>query len=253
MTLTDYVSQVEPAESTLVVANRRRTTQPMVELVAGMFDDRPVEVRVEDIADVPSDQMLVLQDGSTVASSGIDEFLDSVIFTDGDRSADPGRSLRQADLPDVLAALEDTTFVLDGSAPAAARRRLFIAISRYIEGLAFETSAGRLRTGFQRLSRMRDERGTAAVYRTLGDTDLDVHVFGVPDWTPPSEFTLTVHAGTTPEYRENWFVVYEPPAELDETGMAFLSTQHTSQEWQGFWTTSQDTISKLGHYISTQL
>lgn len=253
MTLTDYVSAVESADSTLVVANRRRTTQPMVELVSGMFDDHPVEVRVDEIPSVPSDQMVVLRDGSKVASSGIDEFLDSIIFTERDRSADAVRSLREADLPDVLAALEDTRFVLDTSAPSAARRRLFVAISRYIEGLAFESSAGQLRTGFQHLSRMRDEGETAAAYRALGNTDLDVHVYGVPDWTPSSEFDVTVHGGDTPEYRENWFVVYEPPADRSERGMAFLSTRNGTREWHGFWTTSADTVSELSHYISTHL
>lgn len=253
MALTDYISRTDTQESTLVLANRKRTTQPMVDLVASTFDDQPVEVRVDDIPDVPPDHMVVLDDGSVAASSSIDEFLDSVLFVDADRYTDGTRSLDDATLPDVIAALEDTTFILDGNAAANTQKLLFVAISRYIERLAYETPGGRLRTGFQHLSRMRDEQGTANVYRTLDGADLDVHVYGVPDWLPPAEYGLTVHGGHSSEFRENWFVIYEPPPELDEPAMALLSHEIDGGRWEGFWTSDEEIVSELSAYVSRNL
>ncbi len=253
MPLADYISRLDSQAPTLVLANRKRTTQPMAELVASMFEDQPVEVRIDDVSEVPPDHMVVLREGSVVATSSVDEFLDSVLFADAERFTSGSRPLADADLPDVVAALEETSFVFGGTSTANTQKLLFIAISRYIERLAFESPGGRLRTGFQHLSRMGDEQGTAAVYRTLGNADLDVHVYGVPDWIPPADFGVTVHGGYTPEFRENWFVIYEPPPELDDSPMALLSNRHGDHGWRGFWTTDEGIVSELAAYVSTHL
>jgi hypothetical protein len=54
-------------------------------------------------------------------------------------------------------------------------------MSRYIERQALESGAGRLDVAFQQLSRMRGEYGTKRTYERLLRTELDVHVYGVPD------------------------------------------------------------------------
>jgi DICT domain-containing protein len=56
-----------------------------------------------------------------------------------------------------------------------------IVISRYIERHAWQAGEGTLRTSFQRLSRIDDERGTREMYETLAGTDVRTHVYGIPD------------------------------------------------------------------------
>jgi DICT domain-containing protein len=56
-----------------------------------------------------------------------------------------------------------------------------IVISRYIERHAWQAGEGTLRTSFQRLSRIDDERGTREMYETLAGTDIRTHVYGIPD------------------------------------------------------------------------
>ena len=252
MTLAEYITELETDEPTLVMANRRRTTQPLLELVADMFDEQPVAVRVADLADVPEDQMVVLKGGEIIATSPINDFLDAVLFADATVTTGE-RSLSDAGLPAVVEALAETKFVLEGAPSSNREKLLFIAISRYIERLAYEQPGGTLRVGFQHLSRMRDERGTESAYRQLGAADLDVHVYGVPDWVPDEEYGVTMHGGYTPEFRDNWFVIYESPAELEGEPMALVSNQVEDNRWRGFWTSDPDLVSELAGYVAENL
>lgn len=225
----------------------------MVEIIEDLFDDQPVEVAIEDIPELPDDQLVLRQDEEIVATSPINEFLDSVLLTDSTGYVTGHLPLSEVAVPDVIRALEETTFKVDTYRKGNREKLLFIAISRYVEKLAFEGDGGTLRTGFQELSRMRDESGTAEVYKTLGQTDVDVHVYGVPDWVPGEDFGVTIHGGYDEEFSTNWFVVYEPPAEADHDGMAFLSTEIDSNQWEGFWSTDADLIAEISDYLAENL
>jgi DICT domain-containing protein len=108
-------------------------------------------------------------------------------------------------------------------------------ISRYIEQLAWQHETGRLRSSFQRLSRLDDERGTRRVYRTLGETDVDVHVYGVPDWLPPETF-----------------VVFHAEDAAARTA-ALVAEKVSDNEWEALWTFDDDWVRAVNRYIERAL
>ncbi|AZH24805.1 hypothetical protein DU502_05185 [Haloplanus aerogenes] len=125
-------------------------------------------------------------------------------------------------------------------------------ISRYIEQLAWQHESGRLRSSFQRLSRLDDERGTRDVYRTLGETDLNVHVYGVPDWLPPKTFPGVIHAGYHGEFRSSWFVVFHSEA-ADARTAALVAERVDTNEWEALWTFDDERVRAVNRYIERSL
>jgi DICT domain-containing protein len=120
-------------------------------------------------------------------------------------------------------------------------------MSRYIEYQAWVGAAGTLRTSFQRLSLLDDERGTRDVYDRLGDcSGLDVHVYGIPDWDPPETLGISVHGVSDEEIARNWFVIYEDD---DRPGVAMLAVEIGPTEWHGFWTFDQDEVGRIDQYV----
>jgi DICT domain-containing protein len=105
-----------------------------------------------------------------------------------------------------------------------------------------------LRSSFQRLSRIDDERGTRNAYRQIASTDVDVHVYGVPDWLPPEEFSGVVHAGYTGEFRTSWFVVHH--SEDPESRDAALVAEHVGDnEWDAVWTFRPERVRAVNRYV----
>ena len=86
----------------------------------------------------------------------------------------------------------------------------------------------------------------------MGNTDVDVHVYGVPDWLPPESFPAVVHAGYDGEFRTSWFVVFQ--ADDPDAETAALVAEHVGDnEWDALWTFDDDRIRAINRYIERTL
>jgi hypothetical protein len=117
--------------------------------------------------------------------------------------------------------------VLDGTVFTGLDRRDLLAVSREIEDRAFRAGRGTLRAAFQRLSAFEAQ---AEVYRHLaGETDLDVHVYGVADWDPPAIPGVAYH-DVDAALGCYWVLAFE-----GEEHCALVARAE-GEEFSGFWT-----------------
>jgi hypothetical protein len=126
----------------------------------------------------------------------------------------------------------------DDTVYAAMRRRQLLAVSREIEDRAFRVGTGTLRVGFQTLSTFASQ---ADVYRLLaGETDLDVHVYGVADWTPPEIPGVTYHSDPDDALERYWVLAFDGGAG-DARQTCALVARQDGDEYDGFWTDDPET------------
>ncbi|WP_135822290.1 DICT sensory domain-containing protein [Halostella litorea] len=249
--LTDFIDDDPPEEWSLAVVNRTRP-QPVQEMVESLFDGQPVAVSDEEIVDCDENAVILLRGGEVVASSALSELEDTILFVNSDLYVTGARSLGEIEVPDVISWLENTPFRLRGFPESDTEKLPLILLSRFIEQSAYDTDGGRLRSSFQRLSRIEDERGTRNVYHRLADTDVDVHVYGIPDWIPPETFDGTIHAGYGDEFRNSWFVVYDAPDDSADSA-ALVAYQVRQNEWLGEWTFDDARVSRITRYLERNL
>lgn len=176
-------------------------------------------------------------EGFVIVSRG-EEFLGSVSLGAVERLAappprDPGDPVDE-EFGELVALLDDTVFTsLD--------RRRMLATSREIEDRAWRLAEGRLYAGFQSFSAMRDQ---VVVYERLArKADLEVHVFGEPDWEPPELPGVTLHATEDPEISRVWFVVYDGPEPFDDC--ALLAEEREPGRFHGFWTYDTERVGEI--------
>lgn len=218
-----------------------------------LLAELPVDVEAVQTDGGESDVVALLEDGEVVATSPLSEILETVLLVNSDIYKTGARGLSEASLPTVLERLDEVPFHLRGFPASNKEKFLLIAVSRVIERTAWEHPGGTLRSSFQKLSRLRDESGTKRVYRTVGETETDVHVYGVGDWLPES-LPVTPHTGTSVEYRDSWFVVYRPPPESETSEHAALvALQRDGTNWDGFWTFRPDFVRDIDDHVRTTL
>lgn len=255
MSLAAFVEQVERPDVSIGVVTASAPEQYQG-LLARLFDRQSVTVNgsdvVPDAVSPSTDMVYLLDDGEIIAASPLEDVADSVLLVNSDLYITGTRSAEEVDLPDVIAALDEGYFRLRGYPESNKEKLLLITISRYIERTALEQGSGKHRVSFQNLSRVEDERGTKAVYERLADTDVDVHLYGMPDWTPPPDYDVTIHGGWGPDFRSSWFVVYVPDTP-SQPHVALLAVEDESRTWNGFWTYDADTVRDLNRYIEREL
>lgn len=244
-------AETEGLDRTLVVVNRTEP-EPIRRMLDSLFDGQPVSVREETIDDVAADTVLLLEDGEPVASSPLDALERSILLVNSDLYITGAGSVETVDPPDVIAALRDTPFRVRGYPASNSEKLPMILLSRSVERLACDAGTGRLRAAFQRLSRIRDEHGTRSVYERLADTDVDVHVYGLPDCELPGTLDVTVHGGDSAEYRRCWFVVYVP-TEPGVEAAALVAEEVAPNEWYGAWTFDRDRVDRIDRYVERSL
>lgn len=231
-------------ERSLVVLDGEQP-DPVTNQLAETFADQPVGVEERSLPDGDGDVVALLEDGEVVATSPLSAVRDAILLVNSDVYTTGLRELETADLPDVVAGLDEVPFDLWGYPESNREKLLLVAVSRLIERRAWRRGAGRLDTSFQRLSRIDDERGTRRVYDRLAATDVDVHLYGAPDADP--EVDATVHGGHDEPFRRSWVVVFQPPGDErgddrrsrkhDEAGPAALLAWETEpRRWRGVWT-----------------
>ena len=210
--------------------------------------------------------VLLMEDDEVVAGSTLGELGDAVLFVNSDLYVTGSRPLADVDLPSVISGLNDATFTLRGYPESNRQKLLLITISRFIERAAWMAGDGTLRSSFQRLSRIDDEVGTRNVYERVTGTDVDTHLYGVPDELP-ADLDAVIHAGNDPDFTDSWFVVFRPPegphpAESDpetdlkrgvEGGVGLLAVETESRVWRGLWTFDAERLSRVNRYIERNL
>ncbi|TKX84410.1 histidine kinase [Halorubrum sp. SS5] len=255
MGLSEFFTQSEQSNVSLGVV-RGDTPEHLEDLLAQIFDRQSVEVKqsvtVPETDSASTDMVYLLDDGDVIAESPLEEVADSILLVNSDLYTTGARSVEDVELPDVITALDETHFRLRGYPESNKEKLLLITISRYIERTALEHGTGKHRASFQQLSRIDDERGTREVYERLGDSDVDVHVYGVPDWTPPPEYELTIHGGWGQEFRDSWFVVFIPDSP-SAPHTALLALEDEQNTWDAFWTYDPDTVREINRYIEQEL
>jgi hypothetical protein len=255
MDLAAFVEQFDRPDVSIGVVTNHASEQYQ-SLLAETFGRQSVTVQGPDIVpdDVsPATDMIYLLDNEEViAASPLEDVADSILLVNSDLYITGMRSPEEVGLPDVITALDEMYFRLRGYPESHREKLLLITISRYIERIALERGSGKLRASFQNLSRIDDERGTKTVYERLADSGSNVHVYGIPDWTPPPDYDITIHGGWGPDFRDSWFVVYVPDSP-EATHAALLAIDDGTGEWHGFWTYDADTVCDLNGYIEREL
>ncbi|WP_245708124.1 DICT sensory domain-containing protein [Halobacterium jilantaiense] len=170
------------------------------------------------------DERVVLSDpdGTELVTVGLDALRD---LTRGfERGVGDGASYTE-----LLSHLDQTTFV-------SYDRRQMLQATREVEDRAWRLGDGSLYAGFQRLSKLRDQR---RVYERLAGTDLDVHVYGQRDAAVSLPSSLTVHERESAAFLDTWFVLFD----ADEAGeSAMLLAVEESDGFEGFWTFDDDLV-----------
>ncbi|POG55607.1 DICT sensory domain-containing protein [Haloferax marisrubri] len=285
MGLDSFLGAIDTASQSLSVVNRS-APDPVLRMLETTFADQPVDVD-ELSDDARGDDVVVLSEQTpegreVVATSSLEEVMNTVLLVNSDLYKTGQANLAEFELPSVLTRLDDVPFSLRGYPESDKEKLLLVAISRYIERHAWRAGDGRLRSSFQRLSRIEDERGTRAVYQKVAATDVQTHVYGIPDWTPPSNSDLLTHGGYTNDFYDSWFVVYTPPGDdstdtTDSTGsagsvgaadggrdgsidsvepgqpVALLALETEPKRWEGYWTFRPSLVADIDRYISQNM
>jgi hypothetical protein len=233
----------------LVVAEDAQpdTLQRMFE---DLFADQSVGVEAMSVAE-DDGQVMLVRDGETVATSPLRELQDAILLVNSDLYSTGSVGLEDLTVPDVLAELTEVPFTLRGYPESDKEKLLLVVISRYVEQRAWRAGTGTHRASFQRLSRIDDERGTRRVYEKLAATDLDVHVYGVPDWDPADALGVTAHGGRSADYRHSWFVVHRPDGDGDPA--ALVAYEAEPGRWRGVWTRDSQRVADIDEYIIAEL
>ncbi|MFA1609592.1 DICT sensory domain-containing protein [Halobellus rubicundus] len=251
MALRDFIEEFASGERETSLSIVNSEQPPMVaRMLDSLFSDQPVSVSEATRILSDSDIVQLRRDGSVVAESPFTDVRDSVLAVNSDIYITGARPLSEIQTPDVVHNLEGTRFRVRGYPAGTKGKLLLIEISRYIEAMALRHGEGELHTGFQRLSRIADERGTERAYRQLSHTDLDVHVYGLGSPKRVVSSPLTVHNDDAPEIRNGWFVVFTPPADGDGEGAALIAVTDDGDEWDGVWTLDADAARRVRRHLS---
>ncbi|MEA5389111.1 DICT sensory domain-containing protein [Haloarculaceae archaeon H-GB11] len=189
----EFFDEGRASDRALVVLNRTEP-RPLVNLLSEAFDGQDVDVAEREEDDEETDLVALVEGDSVVATSPLQALSDAFLMVNSDLYRTGTRTLDEFDAPAVLTELDDTVFSLRGFPASTKEKLLLILISRYIEKQALDADTGTLRSSFQKLSRLNDEAGTREIYERLGGSSVDVHVYGIGDWTP-SDAPYAIHTG----------------------------------------------------------
>jgi len=247
-----FFEEVDAPDRQLVVLNRE-SPDPVRNLLESLLAGQPVSISDVEAPEEDRDIVALVEDGEIVARSTLSDLMESVLLINSDLYKTGAIGLESVSLPDVLTGLEEIPFRLQGYPASNKEKLLLIVVSRVIERIAAETGGGTLRSSFQRLSRLNDERGTYDVYRTVADRGVDVHIYGTGDLETDEPLPMTVHRGSSYPYRRSWFVVFTPPAADAGDYAALLALEDEPNVWDGFWTFRPDLVAPLESYIAEHL
>jgi len=248
--LADFFKQSDSSEWSVQIINRTGP-EPIKRMVEDLFGSLSTQVSEITREEADTDLVVLLRDGEVVESSSLSTLRDTLLLVNSDYYRTGPADLGNLNAPDVILELSDTLFTLEGYPDSNTEKLVLTLISRYIEQRAWKHETSSLRTSFQSLSLLYNERATREVYRQLGQIpDLTVEVYGVPDREPPELPGVTVHETTDDEIEQYWFVVHHTE---NASSVALLARQTGPTEWRGFWTFDTDRVRTLDRYIQRTL
>ena len=213
----------------------RRGDQPEIEV---WLADHGVAVESRSLPPGgPEPFVEIKTDGEVVGVIGIEAvegLLEPPISRPGDRD----------DISDGYRVLFD---VFEKMVLSGMNRRELLAVSREIEDRAYRVGEGTLRVNFQTLSTFRSQ---TEVYRTLTtETDLDIHIHGLDDWTPPTITGITYHIDEAERFEPYWALAYDGgPTDSQACG---LVAQEHSNDYTGFWTNDPALVEEIATALAT--
>jgi hypothetical protein len=246
--LSEFIDEVPETDTSLVVLNRTGP-EPLVSLLQEAFDTQDVTVAERQVPEGTTDVVLLLREGEIVATTPMERLQNTFLLINADRYRTGAHGLDDAEIPEVLTGLDEVEFEVRGFPESNKEKLLLVLISRFIEGRALQAGEGRFDVSFQRFSRLDDEYGTRKVYRWLGESAVDVHVYGVRDQPVPDSLDVTVHAGTHDEYRHSWFVVFRPP-DGEDGHIALVALETGANVWRAMWTYDPGRVERIGRYVT---
>jgi DICT domain-containing protein len=214
MSLRRLIDRVRSREKTLTVY--APPNAGVVDAVREHFASQHVAVEHEPTTDAAPHAVLA-DDGEYLASVGVDA-LDALA------AAEPHPIGEDAPYRPLLEHLDRTTF-------SSYSREQMTQASREIEDRAWRANGGQLHTGFQRLSNVKPQLDT---YETIAESDVDVHVYGVPD-ADLGDVPFAVHAEDSDELAATWFVVFDGGGDRQQSS-ALLAKEEPDGGFYGFWT-----------------
>lgn len=234
MGLRDSIAFVSGLQKELVLFNGD-PVDPIDTRLAALFETQNVEIST---AQTPSGcpTVAVLSNRNGVLAVVDVSMLRSLASRSSPDSNEVGVADRSYE--EILAHLKETTFTSYNTT------QLYYA-SREIEDRARRVGDGTIHTGFQRVSVMSDQQ---AVYEDLARQGVDVHMYGVPDTTIP-ELRGTIHAVTTAEIRNMWFVVFDGGGD-DRQKTALLAEQQDDGTFYGVWTYDPGIVDPVCTYLN---
>lgn len=122
-------------------------------------------------------------------------------------------------------------------------RKQMIGISRSFERRALREGGGRLVSGFQTLSTLRDSDRTHSVYTRLADAGVDVTVCGTPD-EALEKAAFDIFEDTDGQFRDYWFLLYDGNGS-DGRKAALVSEEQEPSMYDSFWTDDPETVDEL--------
>ncbi|MGM0371859.1 MAG: DICT sensory domain-containing protein [Halobacteriota archaeon] len=248
MSLRQFVPDREDTAHSLVLVNSTAPA-PVREMLVDLFEDQPVAVEeIEDETD-ETDTILLVEEGSVVATSPLAAVQNAVLLVNSDLFITGTRGLDELQVPDVIEGLAGVPFTLAGYPESDTEKLLLILVSRLIERRAVRADEGTLRASFQRLSRIKDEQGTKTVYEQLGESDVDTHVYGVPDWIPSHEYDVVTHGGNGENFRKAWFVLFEPTGNPD-AALGLLAYEVRPRRWEGFYALGEGELAEAAAHVT---
>ncbi|MBV0902004.1 DICT sensory domain-containing protein [Haloarcula salina] len=232
MSLTELIAGVEDHQKTLTVFN---AGESVVDDLRERFSDRNVRVRAERTESGRPGEFITLSDGDeVVAAASLDSFTETL--SNGDRyitrDSSPYRS--------ILDHMDETMFT------SWSIERM-VAASREIEDRAWRVGNGSLHAGFQTLSTL---QGELDLYERLGETEVSVHAYAVPDIEPPESSAFSLHLERSQEIADSWFVVFDGGGDPRQK-CALLAEEREPRQFYGFWTYDESTVDWIIDYLES--
>lgn len=238
MSFREIIESVNGSRSTLTLFNVE-APPAAVEQVASYLE--PQQVRfVTDRTEKgrPTNFVVLHNDDEFVAAS---DFRDVYTHVDVETGLHTVTDLDGFEYPDVLRSVDDTTFSEFG------KRRMIMA-SREIEKRAWNVDDGRLYTGFQRLPLVESQQ---RIYRKLGASPIETHVYGLPTGDVPESVDVHVHGIDSDEIARSWFVLFDGGGD-DEEKCGLLAEEVGENVYSGFWTYRAELVDEiLAHLAET--
>jgi len=235
MSFREIIQSVNGSRSTLTLFNADASPAAIDQVESYL---EPLQVRFSrDTSEKgrPKNFLALHRDGELIAASNFRAVYEHVDVGTG-LHAETG--LEEFDYPSVLGGIDDTTF------SELSKCRMILA-SREIEKVAWEVGAGTLYTGFQRLSLVASQE---RIYRKLGESPVEVHVYGPPNADVPDGVDVHVHGIDEAEIGRSWFVLYDG-AGNDEEKFGLLAEAVAPNLYSGFWTYRASLVDEMLAYL----